>query len=129
MRLEIVTPERLLIREEVSEVQIPGGAGEIGARPDHAPLITQLGTGVMSYVAGGRRRQLSVSGGVVEILPDRIRVLADIAENADEIDVKRAEEALRRASERLAHPELGADMARALNSLRRAQARLNAARH
>ena len=78
-------------------------------------------------MAAGRRREMSVSGGVVEVLPDRVRVLADAAENADEIDVKRAEEALRRANERLMRPELGVDVARALNALKRAQARLKAA--
>jgi F-type H+-transporting ATPase subunit epsilon len=124
--LEIATPERLLIREQVSEAQIPARQGEIGVRPEHAPLIAALGTGVLSYVADGRRREMSVSGGVVEVLPDRVRVLADAAEHADEIDVKRAEEAVRRATERLAHPELGLDVARALNALHRAQARLRA---
>ena len=127
MILEIATPERLLIREDVAEAQIPACQGEIGVRPEHAPLIAELGAGVLSYVAAGRRREMSVSGGVVEVLPDRVRVLADAAENADEIDVKRAEEALRRANERLMRPELGVDMARALNALKRAQVRLKAA--
>ena len=127
MKLEIATPERLLIREEVSECQIPAREGEIGARPEHAPLITELGIGVLSYVAAGQRKQLSVSGGLVEILPDRVRVLADVAEHADQIDAKRAQESLRRAGERLGRPDLGVDTARALNALRRAQARLQAA--
>jgi F-type H+-transporting ATPase subunit epsilon len=127
MTLEIATPERLMIREEVSEAQIPAQQGELGVRPEHAPLIAELGTGVLSYVANGRQRSLSVSGGVVEVLPDRIRVLADAAEHADDIDVKRAEEAMRRATERLTHPELGVDIAQALNALKRAQARLKAA--
>ena len=125
--LEIATPERLLIREQVGEAQIPARQGEIGVRPEHAPLIAELGIGVLSYVANGLQRELSVSGGVVEVLPDRVRVLADLAEHADEIDVKRAEESLRRASERLARPELGLDVARALNALHRAQARVKAA--
>ncbi len=125
--LEIATPERLLIREPVSAAQIPARQGEIGVRAEHAPLIAELGIGVLSYVAEGRHKELSVAGGVVEVLPDRVRVLADVAENADEVDVKRAEEALKRAQERLAHPELGLDVARALNALRRAQARLRAA--
>jgi F-type H+-transporting ATPase subunit epsilon len=125
--LEIATPERLLIREQVTEAQIPAAQGEIGVRAEHAPLIAQLGIGVLSYVKDGRRKDLSVAGGVVEVLPDHVRVLADVAEDADEIDVKRAEEAVRRASERLGHPELGVDVARALNALRRAQTRLHAA--
>jgi F-type H+-transporting ATPase subunit epsilon len=125
--LEIATPERLLIREQVTEAQIPAAQGEIGVRAEHAPLIAQLGIGVLSYVKDGRRKDLSVAGGVVEVLPNHVRVLADVAEDADEIDVKRAEEAVRRASERLMHPELGVDVARALNALRRAQTRLHAA--
>jgi len=127
LTLEIVTPERLLIREEVSEAQIPTRQGEIGVRPDHAPLIAELGIGVLAYVAGGRRRELTVAGGVVEVLPDRVRVLADVAEHADQIDVKRAAEAVKRANQRLLHPELGVDIARALNALERAQSRLRAA--
>jgi len=125
--LEIATPERLLIREQVSEAQIPAQTGELGVRPEHAPLIAELGTGVLTYLADGRRREMVVSGGVVEVLPDRTRVLADVAEHTDEIDAKRAAEAVRRASERLTRPELGLDVARALNALHRAQARLQAA--
>jgi F-type H+-transporting ATPase subunit epsilon len=124
--LEIATPERLLLREPVTEAQIPALAGEIGVRAEHAPLITQLGIGVLHYVVDGRSKSLAVSGGVVEVLPERVRVLADVAEAADEIDAKRAHEAERRANERLLHPELGVDVGRALNSLRRAQARLRA---
>ena len=129
LTLEIATPQRLLIREEVSEAQIPARKGEIGMRPQHAPLIAELGIGVLSYVAEGRRRELAVSGGVVELLPDRVRVLADAAEHADDIDVKRAEEGIRRADARLAGPDLGLDVGRALNALKRAQARLKAAGH
>lgn len=125
--LEIATPERLLIREQVSEAQIPARQGELGVRAEHAPLIAELGIGVLSYVSDGRRKELVVSGGVVEVLPERVRVLADIAEQADEIDVKRAAEAQKRATERLIHPELGVDVGRALNALQRAQARLRAA--
>ena len=77
--LEIATPERLLIREQVSEAQIPARQGELGVRPEHAPLIAELGTGVLTYLADGRRREMVVCGGVVEVLPDRTRVLADVA--------------------------------------------------
>jgi len=125
--LEVATPERLLIREQVSEAQIPARQGELGVRGEHAPLIAELGIGVLSYVREGRRKDLSVAGGVVEVLPDHVRVLADAAEHADDIDQKRSAEAEKRANERLLHPELGVDVARALNSLRRAQARLRAA--
>ncbi|HYM12838.1 MAG TPA: F0F1 ATP synthase subunit epsilon [Bryobacterales bacterium] len=125
--LEIVTPERLLIREEVTEAQIPALSGEIGVRREHAPLIAELGIGVLSYAGEGRARHLSVSGGLVEVLRDHVRVLANTAEHADQIDVKRAEEAQRRASRRLEAPHLGLDVARALNALQRAQTRLKAA--
>ncbi len=125
--LEVATPERLLLREQVGEAQIPALGGEIGPRPEHAPLIAELGVGVLRYVVGGQQKQLSVAGGVVEVLPDRVRVLADHAEHADEIGVQRAKESLRRANERLGRPDLGLDIARALNAMKRAQARLKAA--
>jgi F-type H+-transporting ATPase subunit epsilon len=125
--LEIATPQRLLIREQVSEAQIPALSGEIGARREHAPLLAELGIGVLTYVGDGRARHLSVSGGLVEVQRDRVRVLADTAEHADEIDVQRAEEAQRRASQRLQAPHLGLDIARTLNALHRAQTRLRVA--
>jgi F-type H+-transporting ATPase subunit epsilon len=127
--IEIATPDRLLIREHVSEAQIPGEGGMLGILPEHAPLISTLGSGELSYVAGGVRRFMAVSGGYVEVLPGGVRVLADHAEFADDIDLKRAETALKRANERLIHPTPGLDTARALNAMKRAQARLEAARH
>ncbi|MCS6951962.1 MAG: F0F1 ATP synthase subunit epsilon [Bryobacterales bacterium] len=127
--LEVATPERLLVRERVTEAQIPLANGYIGVLAGHAPLLGALGTGELAYVAEGRRRYMFVTGGWVEVLGDHVRVLADTAEHADEIDVRRAEEALRRASERLLRAAPGVDVARALNALRRAQARLEAARH
>jgi len=128
-QLEIATPERLLIREQVSEAQVPAANGYLGVLPGHAPLLAALGTGELTYVAGGRRSSLSIDGGWVEVLPDRVRVLATHAEKASEIDARRAEEALHRAEEHLAHPDAGIDVARALNAMTRAQARLAAAKH
>jgi F-type H+-transporting ATPase subunit epsilon len=128
IQLEIATPDRLLVHERVSEVQVPGANGMMGILPGHAPLLSRLGIGELSYLAQGRRRCLSVSGGFVEVSQDHVRVLADTAEKADEIDVKRAEEALRRAQDRLSRVPEGLDVARAVNALRRAQARLQAAR-
>lgn len=125
--LEIATPERLLIQEEVTEAQIPAKTGELGIRPEHAPLIAELGLGTLSYVTDGRRHEVFVAGGIVEVLPDHTRVLAEAAEHPDEIDVKRAEESLRRANERILNPKPGVDIARALNAMTRAQARLKAA--
>ena len=128
-QLEIATPERLVIREQVSEAQVPAANGYLGVLPGHAPLLAALGTGELTYVADGRRSSLSIDGGWVEVLPDRVRVLATHAEKASEIDARRAEEALHRAEEHLAHPDAGIDIARALNAMTRAQARLAAAKH
>jgi F-type H+-transporting ATPase subunit epsilon len=129
-QLEIATPERLVVREQVSEAQVPAANGYLGVLPGHAPLLAALGTGELTYLADGRRSSLSVDGGWVEVLPDRVRVLATHAEKASEIDAKRAEEALHRAEELLTrHPDAGVDVARALNAMTRAQARLAAAKH
>jgi F-type H+-transporting ATPase subunit epsilon len=128
-QLEIATPERLLIREQVSEAQVPAANGYLGVLPGHAPLLAALGTGELTYLADGRRSSLSIDGGWVEVLPDCVRVLATHAEKASEIDMKRAAESLKRAEERLAHPGAGIDVARALNAMTRAQARLAAAKH
>jgi F-type H+-transporting ATPase subunit epsilon len=124
--LEIATPERLLVREQVSEAQIPAANGYLGILPGHSPLLAEMGIGDLTYTSDGRRRHIAISGGWVEVLRSHVRVLADTAENADEVDVKRAEDALKRARERLAHPGLGLDVGRALNALKRAQARLEA---
>ena len=126
--LEVATPERLLIKESVEEVQIPAAGGYIGVLAEHAPLVSELGTGALRYKVGGYERSLSICGGWVEVLPDRTRVLATAGELADEIDTKRAADSLHRAEERLAHPVPGTDIARALNAMKRAQARLAAAR-
>ena len=126
--LEIATPDRLLVREQVTEAQIPALNGYIGVLPGHAALLSKLGTGDLTYVAGGRLRHLAISEGYLEVLDDHVRVLARVAEMADEIDLARAETALQRANERLHHPELGVDVGRALNAVKRAQARLDAAK-
>jgi F-type H+-transporting ATPase subunit epsilon len=127
LELEVATPEREIVREQVAEVQIPGKSGYLGILPGHAALLGQLGTGFLSYVAGGRRRYLSISGGFLEVKGDHVRVLADVAERAEEIDVERARRALERAQQNLANPALGVDPAVALSAMARAQARLAAA--
>jgi F-type H+-transporting ATPase subunit epsilon len=129
MELEIATPERQLVREEVSEVQIPGASGYMGILPGHAPLLGQLGVGFLNYVAGGKRRYLAVHGGFLEVLPERVRVLADAAERAEEIDVERARTDLQRAQQQLLNPAVGVDPAAALEGVARAEARLAAAEH
>ncbi len=124
IELEVVTPERMLVREQVTEVQLPGKDGYMGILPGHAPLLSQLGIGYLSYMAGGRKRYLSVHGGFVEVLPDHVRVLAELAEKAEEIDVERARRAMQRAQEQMMNPALGVDPGAALEAMARAQARL-----
>jgi F-type H+-transporting ATPase subunit epsilon len=126
LQLEVATPERQLVREEVTEVQLPGKGGYLGILPGHAALLGQLGTGFASYVAGGRKRYLSLAGGFLEVKDDHVRVLADVAERAEEIDVERAKRALQRAQEQMVNPALGVDPAAALEAAARAMARLTA---
>jgi F-type H+-transporting ATPase subunit epsilon len=127
LSLEIVTPERLLVREDVTAVQAPAANGYLGILPGHAPLLAELGTGFLNYDAGGKRRYLAIHGGYLEILADRVRLLATGAERAEEIDVERAKAALKRAQEQMITPSLGVDPAAALYAMARAQARLDAA--
>ncbi len=129
LRLEVATPERLLVDEQVAEVQIPARNGYIGILPGHAPLLAELATGFMHYTAGARRWFLAIHGGFVEVIDNRVRVLANIAERAEEIDVERARRALQRAQEQSVNPALGVDPAAALEAIHRAEARLEAAAH
>ncbi len=130
LRLEVATPERMLLKENVREAQVPAANGYLGILPEHAPLLAELGTGVLVYeLENGQKKWMSVIGGYVEVGPDRIRVLANRAESADEIDVERAQAALRRAEERILNPAPGIDVARALNAAERARVRLEAAQH
>jgi F-type H+-transporting ATPase subunit epsilon len=126
-QLEVATPERLLIRDGVSEAQIPAANGYLGILPEHAPLLSELGIGELSYVIDSQRRSLVVANGWIEVLPDRVRVLATVAEKANEIDAARARTALERADERLRHPAPDLDVARALNAAKRAHVRLQCA--
>src|SRR5207245_2518126 len=127
--LEVATPERLVIREAATEAQIPAKGGYIGVLPGHAPLLSELGVGYASYVSEGRKSYFALHGGFVEVLPDKVRVLATTVEKAEEIDVQRAEAALRKAQEALATPHVEVDPALALAAMFRAQARLEAAAH
>jgi F-type H+-transporting ATPase subunit epsilon len=127
IELEVATPERQMVHEQVSEVQVPAKNGYLGVLPGHAPLLSELGTGFLSYSAGGRKRYLSVQGGFVEVLPDHVRVLANVCERSEEIDVERARADLKQAQERVGHASLGVDPAVALDELAWAQARVDAA--
>src|SRR2546421_9850816 len=123
MRLDITTPERLLVSTEIESAQIPGKNGYMGILPQHAPLISELKPGTIEYVSGGHAERLSVSWGYVEVLPDRVSVLAETAEKAEEIDAARAESARKRAEERIRAGAKDVDLERCMASLERAMAR------
>ena len=127
LALEIVTPERLLVRDEVTAVQARAATGYLGILPGHAPLLAELGIGFLNYDAGGKRKFLAVHGGYLEILADRVRVLATSAERAEDIDVERAKVALKKAQEQVLSASPDADPAVAMGAVARAQARLDAA--
>jgi len=123
-RLEIVTAERVVFSDEVDLVVAPGVEGELGILPHHAPLMTMLLPGELLVRKGGEEFFMAISGGFLEVRPDRIIILADAAERSEEIDIARAEAAKRRAEERLKHPVPEVDMTRAEAALRRSLARL-----
>jgi F-type H+-transporting ATPase subunit epsilon len=126
--LELVTPTHLVVRETVSEAQIPVCGGYIGVLPGHTPLLAEMGIGELSYHAGNRVHSCTAIGGFVEVLGDRIIVLADRAERAEEIDVPRAQAARDRAQKRLATSnDPNVDWKRAEAALERAQVRLQVA--
>ena len=127
-RLEIATPDRPLLDKPVEEAQIPATTGYLGILPHHAPLLAELGVGKLSYKAGGKEESLLVLEGFLEVLPDHVRVLANAAENPSDIDIKRAQEAYDRASQRLSIDVQDVDKARAMRALKRAEARLEAAK-
>jgi len=126
IQLEIVTPERLLVQTAVEEVEIPGSSGYLGVLPGHAPLITEIAVGEIAYRAENQVKRLAVAWGFAEVLPDKVTILAEIAEKAEEIDVARAESAKQRAEEELRKtgPEGSAD---AQSALKRAETRLDVA--
>jgi F-type H+-transporting ATPase subunit epsilon len=106
LTLEIVTPDRALLREEVDEVVVPGSEGEFGVLPGHTPLLSMLKIGELWYRQGQEKHFLAVAFGFVEVLPDRVTVLAQVGERAQEIDIARAERAKQRAEQRLAQGQL-----------------------
>jgi|ERR1700722_1189954 len=125
IELIVVTPQRQLLREKVASVQLPGASGELGILPGHAPLITELGNGELSYKAsGGEAVVLAALSGFAEVLPDRVTVLAETAERPEEIDVERAKKALARAEARLKSTDADVDWDRATVALQRALVRI-----
>jgi F-type H+-transporting ATPase subunit epsilon len=129
LSLEIVTPEKPLVRETVDEVELPGAEGYLGVLPGHTPLLTLLQVGELWYRKGRETTYLSVAFGFAEVLPDRVTVLAQIAERAEEIDVPRAQAALQRATAQLAQASPDLDYERARLAQQKAQTRLDVAAH
>jgi F-type H+-transporting ATPase subunit epsilon len=126
-QLEIVTPEKMVVRDAAEEMQIPGKNGYLGILPGHAPLITELAVGEITYRAGGYTHHLAVAWGFAEVLPDKVTVLAETAERAEEIDVRRAREAKQRAEEHLKSANPETDFNRAAIALQRAETRIEVA--
>lgn len=127
--LEIVTPDRLLVREQVDEVQIPGSEGYFGVLPGHTPLLASLAVGELWYRVGQEKTYLSIAFGFAEVLPDRVTILARLAERAEDIDVERAEAARKRAEELLAHARPDVDYELARIALMKSVARLHVVSH
>ncbi len=128
LRLEIVTPDRALVTEEVDEVQLPGSEGYFGVLPGHTPLLATLQVGELWYRIGQEKHYLSIAFGFVEVQPERVTVLAQIAERALDIDVARAEAARKRAEERVARPpQTDLDFERARIALKKSLIRLQVA--
>jgi F-type H+-transporting ATPase subunit epsilon len=126
-QLEIVTPEKLVIRDNAEEAQIPGKNGYIGVLPGHAPLITELGAGEISYRSGGQVHRFATAWGFAEVLPDRVTVLAETVEPAEQIDVTRAQQDLAKAKEELKSAQTEEDVSNDLGKVRRAQAQIEVA--
>jgi F-type H+-transporting ATPase subunit epsilon len=123
IQLQIVTPDKLLVNEQVDEVQIPGSEGYFGVLPGHTPMLASLAVGEMWYRKGQEVTYLSLAYGFCEVLPDRVTILATLAERAEDIDVARAEEAKKRAEERLKNAS-DVDYERARTALVKSLARL-----
>jgi F-type H+-transporting ATPase subunit epsilon len=126
-QLEIVTPEKKVVDTPAEEVQIPAKDGYLGVLPGHAPLITELGVGEISFREGATEQRLAVAWGFAEVLPGKVTILAESAERPSEIDVARSRQAKERAEQRLAGGDSTVDVERALDSLQRAESRLDVA--
>lgn len=126
IQLEIVTPERLVVKDTAEYIELPGKTGYLGVLPRHAPLITEIAAGEINYKSGAAIKRLAVAAGFAEVLPDKVTILAETAEKAEEIDVSRAEAAKQRAEEALrqAGP---AGNTEAQAALQRATARIDVA--
>ena len=126
-QLEIVTPEKKVVNTSAEEVQIPGKNGYLGILPGHAPLITELAVGEITYRENATERHLAVAWGFAEVLPDKVTILAESAERPSEIDVERARKAKDRAEQLLTSGDPNVDVERALDAQHRAESRLEVA--
>jgi F-type H+-transporting ATPase subunit epsilon len=129
IHLEVVTPEKQVFSGTVDSMNVPCKTGYMGILPGHAPFLGELGIGEIGFEIGGRTDCLFCSWGFIEVLPDRVVILAQSAEMASDIDVKRAEEAKSRAERMLSSKDLGVDFGRAELAMLRAISRLNAVKH
>lgn len=129
LHLELVTVERVVFSEDVELLVAPGLEGQLGILPNHAPLLTVLQPGEIRIDTGSEQRHIAVSGGFLEVIGNKVTILAHTAEYADEIDEARAEDAIKRAEGRLAVAEPQVDLERASESLKRSQIRLKVALH
>jgi F-type H+-transporting ATPase subunit epsilon len=127
LTLEIVTPDRSVVTDKVDEVEIPGAEGYFGVLPGHTPLLAMLQIGELWYRKGHETVYLSIAFGFAEVLPDRVTILAQLAERADEIDIARAEAAKRRSEERITQPATEMDYERARIAMMKALIRLQVA--
>ena len=127
IKLDIVTAERQVYSDDVDVVVAPGVEGQLGILPHHTPLMTMLQPGELRLRKGGEEISMAISGGFLEVRPDRIIILADAAERVEEIDIARAEEAKRRAEELLRHRAPGLDEAQAQAAIQRSLVRLKVA--
>jgi len=127
IHLEIVTIERRVYSEDVDMVVAPGSEGELGILPNHTPLLTSLKEGVLRVKRGGAEEVFAIGGGVMEVLPTKVIVMADAAERSDEIDVARAEQARQSAEDLIKQRPPGVELDTALAALRRSQVRLKVA--
>jgi F-type H+-transporting ATPase subunit epsilon len=126
--LEIVTPEKLVVKDVAEEAQIPGKNGYLGILPGHAPLITELAVGEITYRIGNVRKHICVAWGFAEVLPNKVTVLAETAERPDEIDVNRAAKAKERAEQQLNSGSQDVDYDAVQSALERAETRLDVAK-
>src|SRR5215469_14386583 len=126
-QLEIVTPDKLVVKDTAEEMQIPGKNGYLGILPGHAPLISELGVGQISYRNGSETHHLCVAWGFAEVLPDKVTILAETAERGEDVDCARAQKAKERAEKRLTSGDPEVDVGRAQNALAKANNRLEAA--